>query len=124
MGAVTLNEMLCFALPLVSWVLKTVVSALMFQAYRLSKVVPLLISDCVEFRQSPSPLPPPLQVAPDALLVAPDICAAARPAGPRITANAHSVSAFRVRRTLARLMTPPRWTPTSRCGGWLARGRW
>ena len=31
-GAVTLNDMLCCAFPLVSWVLKTPVSALMFHA--------------------------------------------------------------------------------------------
>src|SRR5437867_12829093 len=67
--------MLCRALPLVSWVLRGAASALMFQAYRVESVVPVSVRVCVEFRQSPSPLPPPLQVAPVVLTVTPDICA-------------------------------------------------
>jgi len=83
--------MLCCALLWVSCVLKTVVSALMFHAYRAVNVFALLRGKPADRWQSPSPLDPPEQVKPARLLLlAPDNVAragvAARTKMPR-TAN-------------------------------------
>ncbi len=67
-GAVTLKERLCCAVPLVSRVLKTPTSELMFHAKRVLNVVPLFVWIATDERREPSPSPE-LPVLPEVVAV-------------------------------------------------------
>src|SRR5678815_4070295 len=69
--------MLCCALLLSSRVPNVPVSALTFHAWRLWKVVPLLIGMLAELPHEPSASFPPVQVVPVLFELAPLICARA-----------------------------------------------